>query len=150
MGLVCITVWPRIYKRRRQAYIQETLSLRFVQQRLNGHGMNTADSRSSLWLRFCINASFVLVLLGAVLAKVAAAPAEWTHGKALQQTISEIKGASNGFTSDPPEVKSGLPAASLVVVPPVPQVLGVVQHQQFSPMVHQLRDRLMHAPPVLI
>lgn len=110
--------------------------------------MNTADFRFSTWLRLCVNASFVLVLLGSAFARAVAVPMEWNSGKALQQTISEIKGVSNGLTSDPPEEKSALPAVSVMVVPSVPQVLGVVHHQQFSPMVHQLRDRLMHAPPI--
>jgi len=111
--------------------------------------MNSADIRPFSWLRLGLNAGFVLVLLGAVLARTAATSVDGVYAKALQQTISEFKAASNGLGSDPPETKSALPAATAVLQLPFPRVLGQAHPAQFSPMVHQLRDRLMHAPPTI-
>lgn len=110
--------------------------------------MNPSTSAVSPWLRLCLNAGFVLVLVCTSFAK--AAPGEWTNGKALQQSITEFKCASNGLFSDPPESKAVSLFLEHTIVASVPWVLGAAQEQQFNPMVHQLRDRLMHAPPVTL
>lgn len=112
--------------------------------------MNLSDNRLFSWRRLCLHAGFVLVLLSAVLARAVATPAEGVHGKALGHAVAEFKVASNGLSSDPPESKSALPVAAAVSQLPLPRVLGQVHSLQFSPMVHQLRDRLMHAPPAAL
>lgn len=109
--------------------------------------MNTVESRPFSWNRICLTASFVLLLLGAVFARASAVQVESVQAKALQQTLSEFKAASQGINSDPPESKSALPIVHATELSLVPRVLGAAHPDQHSPMVHQLRDRLMHAPP---
>ena len=106
--------------------------------------------QSSRWLRFCINAGFVLVLVSAVFARASATTLEKANGKAVQHGYSEYKGAANWIDSDPPESKAVCFQTACRKPASVPRVLGQVQVSQFSPMVLQLRDRLMHAPPVVL
>ena len=110
--------------------------------------MKTFGLRASTWLRIGINAGFVLVLLGVLLARATTMPLEQQGFKALQQTLCEIPFASDSLGGDPPDTKNALQSAALLVaVASAPQVLGQSPRQPFHSMVHQLRDRLMHAPP---
>lgn len=106
--------------------------------------------RSSIWFRFLVHTGFILVLAGSVFARASVAAPEWTNGKAVQHTLSEFKCAANWLGSDPPESKAVAVPIRMVAPALVPLVLGEVQQQQYGPMVHQLRDRLMHAPPVIL
>ena len=107
--------------------------------------MNPSTFHSFRGLRLCLNAGFILLLVCASYAR--AVPVEWGTGKALQQSITELKSAANGLFSDPPESKAAVPQLSESIHSPLPRVLGRAHEQQFNAMVHQLRDRLMHAPP---
>lgn len=112
--------------------------------------MNSSIQRTSTWLRLCLNTGFVLVLVSSAFAKAAVTQGELFDGKAMQQAFSEAKFTATWLDSDPPESRATLALPEPLLVLPAPRVLGFVQPQQHASMVHQLRDRLMHAPPVVL
>ncbi len=112
--------------------------------------MSIDTRHSSRWIRFCINTGFVLVLISAVFARASAVTLEKPNGKVIQPAFSELKCATNGIDSDSPEPKAATAQLERLIASAVPQVLGQAHHQQYSPMVLQLRDRLMHAPPATL
>lgn len=112
--------------------------------------MNTSGSRSFVWLRFCLYVGLVLVVLGAVSSRIMAVPLDGAKAKVLPQTLSEQAAAKHVIEGDLPEPQPSLLAVHSLAPESLPLAVGKVQVQQFSSMVHRLRDRLMHAPPALL
>lgn len=99
-------------------------------------------------LRWSLHTLFVLTLVFAVSGKVVSVDKETGGFKGIQHSLTEFKALGNSINGDPPESDQDIHLFEAVSVADAPASLGAARSSQFSPMVHQLRDRLMHAPPV--
>lgn len=100
-------------------------------------------------LRWSLHTLFVLTLVLAVSGKAVSVVQESGGFKGIQHSLTEFKAIGNSINGDPPESDPVIVLSAAVAVADAPASLGVSCALQFCPMVHQLRDRLMHAPPVL-
>lgn len=69
-------------------------------------------------------------------------------GKSLRQSISSSQTFFNAIDSGVPDIDPVSITFDIVCPPVVLRSLGNVLPGQHNPMVLQLRDRLMHAPPI--
>src|SRR5690606_15585700 len=68
-------------------------------------------------------------------------------GKSLQQSVFNIVGTVNAQGGDLPDPLFAVAATASILALPGTRLAGTASSFQFNPMVLQLRDRLMHAPP---
>jgi len=100
-------------------------------------------------LRWSLHGLFVLALVLSAWGKVAAPANDGSGFKGIQHSLAELKCIGNSINGDPPESDPVVLVLESVAVADAPATVGIACSRQFSPMVHQLRDRLMHAPPAL-